>query len=423
MIDKSILGSVVKDQLKEFEGLKDTVPRTILSQLTHYKGSSAFIVKGVRRCGKSTLMKQIVKARFSEKFYYFNFDDERVVNFRADDFQRLMEVMLELFGKKEAVFFDEIQNIVGWELFVNRLLREGYCVFLTGSNATLLSRELGTRLTGRHVDIELYPFSFAEFLRAKKIETAKGYFSTEEKAQLSKKFREYLELGGMPEVVVFSNVPILTYVLADIVQKDIVTRYNIRETRSLRMVVNFLVANSANAITYRSLKNNFEIKSANTVQKYVRYLEEAYVIFTVQRFDEKIKRIDKSPKKVYCVDNGIITKNSPSTREIKSVLLENLVAVQLKRLSKEFFYYKSQNGNEVDFIIPSENTFIQVCYELTEGNKDREIRSLLDASSRSKDAKLLIITSEQENRLDVDGKKVLVTPAWQWLLEVEQQDM
>lgn len=420
MIDKSVLGTIAKDQLNEFKGLEDTVNRTLLSRITEYRGHSAFIVKGVRRCGKSTLMKQIVKSKFSDNFYYFNFDDERIASFSAEDFQRLMEVMLELFGKKEALFLDEIQNIAGWELFVNRMLREGHRVFLTGSNATLLSRELGTRLTGRHVDIELYPFSFAEFLKAKQIEPPKGYYSTEEKALLSGKFREYLELGGMPEVVVYSNDSVLTHVLTDIVQKDIVNRYKIRDTRGLRMIVNFLIANSANPITYRSLKDNFEIKSANTVQKYVRYLEEAYVVFTVQRFDDKIKRLEKNPKKIYCIDNGIITKNSPSIIERKSILLENLIAIQLRRLGKEFFYYKSQSGAEADFIIPMDNTIIQACYELTESNKDREIKGLLDASNKAKDAKLLIITIDQEKEIEAKGRKIVVKPAWQWLLESEK---
>ena len=143
MIDKSVLGTIAKDQLNEFKGLEDTVNRTLLSRITEYRGHSAFIVKGVRRCGKSTLMKQIVKSKFSDNFYYFNFDDERIASFSAEDFQRLMEVMLELFGKEKTYFLDEIQNIAGWELFVNRMLREGHRVFLTGSNATLLSGEPG----------------------------------------------------------------------------------------------------------------------------------------------------------------------------------------------------------------------------------------------------------------------------------------
>jgi len=420
MIDKAILGTIAKDQLNEFHRLKDTVERTLLKSIRSYSGSSAFIVKGIRRCGKSTLLKQIVKSKFTDNFYYFNFDDERLVAFKTADFQALMEVMLEIYGQKAAVFFDEIQNIEGWELFINRILREGYQVFLTGSNATLLSKELGTRLTGRHVDIELFPFSFTEFLKAKHLQPQNTYYSTEEKAAMAKAFDEYLELGGMPEVVVFSNDAVLTHVLSDIVQKDIVNRYRIRDIRELRMIVNFLIANIANPITYRSLKDNFEFKSAYTVQKYVQYLEETYVIFTVKRFDEKIKRLDKNPKKVYCIDNGLVTKNSPSIQDKKASLLENLTAVQLKRLGKEIFYFKSQSGQEADFIIPAENTAIQVCYQLTPANREREIKGLLEASNKLKNAKLLIITRDQEDVITVKGQTISIKPAWQWLIESEQ---
>ena len=160
MISKSVLGTIVKDQLQEFKALHDSVIRTKLDSAISYKGSAAFVVKGLRRSGKSTLLKQIITTRYPDDFLYFNFDDERLIDFTADDFQVLMETMIELFGKSETLVFDEIQNITGWELFINRILREGYTVFITGSNAHLLSKELGTHLTGRHVDIELYPFSF-----------------------------------------------------------------------------------------------------------------------------------------------------------------------------------------------------------------------------------------------------------------------
>ena len=168
MIPKSTLRVVIADQLEELGSLKNGVPREIFSEVASYRGASAFVVKGVRRCGKSFLLKQLFREKFDENFFYFNFDDERIEGFRAEDFQPLMETLIEALGEKKNVFFDEIQNIRGWELFVNRILRQGYRVFITGSNANLLSKELGTHLTGRHVDIELYPFSFREFLKAKK---------------------------------------------------------------------------------------------------------------------------------------------------------------------------------------------------------------------------------------------------------------
>ncbi|MFH1256413.1 MAG: ATP-binding protein [Candidatus Diapherotrites archaeon] len=417
MISKSILRTVIADQLKEMESLKDSVPRTVFPTAVSYSGASAFVVKGVRRCGKSTLLKQLIKAKFENDFFYFNFDDERIEGFKSEDFQPLMETLIEAFGEKKNVFFDEIQNIKGWELFVNRILRQGYKVFITGSNANLLSKELGTHLTGRHVDLELYPFSFAEFLKAKKIEIPKkGIYSTEQKALLSKEFKEYFLKGGMPEVVVFSNEAVLTAILTDIIRKDISERYDIRKPSELKTVLKFLIANSANPITYRSIKNNFDIQSANTIQKYIEYAEETYLVFTVRKLEKKIKRFDKNPKKIYCIDNGIIIKNTPSITEKKGALLENMVAVHLKRLGKEFYYFKTRNS-EADFVVPTEKLAIQVCYELDNKNKERETKGLIEAMHETKATSGLILTLEQEQETTIQNKKRIIKPAWQWLLE------
>lgn len=419
MISKAILGTVVKDQLKEFEALTDTVPRSIFPEVTLYKGASVLVVKGLRRCGKSTLLRQIIKAKFKEDFYYFNFDDERIFGFKAEDFQTLMETFIEIFGRKKNVFFDEIQNIMGWELFINRILRQGYRIFITGSNSNLLSKELGTHLTGRHVDTELYPFSFIEFLNANKIKVQNRFYATEEKALFSKKFKEYFQKGGMPEVVVFSNEAILTQVISDIIQKDIVNRYNPRKPLELKAVIKFLIANTANPITYRSLMNNFKIKSANTVQKYIKYAEETYLLFVAHKYERKLKNFDKNPKKIYCVDNGIIIKNTPNINEKEGALLENLMAVQLKRLKKEFYYYKGESGSECDFIMPEEKQAMQICHTLNQSNKEREIRGLLEAMSHIKAEQGTIITFDQEEQMTKGNKIIIIKPAWQWILESE----
>ncbi len=421
MIAKNILGTIIKDQLREFKPLDGSIRRDILLKLTSYTGSAAFVIKGLRRCGKSTLLKQIIKARFSDDFYYFNFDDERLSEFKTEDFQALMEVVVEEFGTKKYFFFDEIQNVTGWELFVNRILRDGYHVFITGSNANLLSRELGTHLTGRHIDIELYPFAFDEFLLARNVKSQKGAYSTGEKAQLSKYFKEYFNIGGMPEVVVQNNELVLTQLLNDIIQRDIVSRYSIRKPGELKSVIKFLIANAGNAITYRSIGQNFGIKSANTVQKYIDATEETYLVFTVRRYDTKIKILDKNPKKVYCVDNGIIAKNAPSMNERRGALLENTIAVHLKRLGKEFYYYKGRTGAEADFVIPREKMVIQVSYEVSDGNRSRELGGLLEAMKHTKAKEGVIITFDQEGTIK-DGKlEIAMIPAWRWLLENKQQ--
>ena len=420
MIPKALLNTVIVDQSKELGSVREYVGRNMLPLAISYSGSSALVVKGVRRCGKSTLLKQLINTKFTGDFIYFNFDDERISNFKAEDFQTLMEALIGVFGDKKNVFFDEIQNVEGWELFVNRLLRQGYRVFITGSNANLLSRELGTHMTGRHVDIELYPFSFLEFIRARGIDIPKnGLYSTEQRARLSSEFEEYMEKGGMPEVVVYSNEAVLTQLVNDIIQKDILSRYNVRKPNELKAVIKFLIANASNEITYRSIAKNFAVRSPDTVEKYVSYASEAYLTFEIRRFEKKLRKIDKNPRKIYCVDTGIITKNTPNFFEKKGAILENIAAVQMKRLGHEFYYYRNTNGHEVDFVIPSKKEAIQVCYEFNNENRSRELRGMESAKRCSNASKFTILTIDQELDIKHENMNVKIMPMWRWLLESE----
>ncbi|MBI4182196.1 MAG: ATP-binding protein [Candidatus Aenigmarchaeota archaeon] len=412
MIAKSLLETVVRDQRQEFAALGKTVSRTMLHSMLAYRGTAACVVKGVRRCGKSTLLQQLMAAKYPDDFYYVNFDDERVADFTKEDFQPLMETLLEAFGKKTVIFFDEIQNVRGWELFVNRLLREGNRVFLTGSNAHLLSRELGTHLTGRHVDVELFPFSFAEFLRARGDEPRPPW-STAERVRLKKALLDYLDRGGMPEAVVMENDQLAAQLLQDIMQKDILGRVSIRKPAEMRSVLRFLIANAGNPATVRSLMNNFGIRSANTLQKYIACAEDSYLVFTVRRFDRKIKRLDRSPRKVYCIDTGMVFRISPGVTERRDALLENAVAVHLKRLGKEAYYYRG--GGETDFVLPRDRLALQVCTEVTARNKERELRGLREGMRAIKATRGLILTLDQE---ETRGK-VRMLPVWRWLLEQE----
>ena len=421
MITKPLLRSVIEDQLKEIKNPKHNVQRTVFHEVLGYSGSSAFVIKGVRRCGKSTLLMQLMRTKFNDDFLYLNFDDELLSDLTTDDLRSVMETLIEVLGDKKKAFFDEIQNVKGWELFVNRLMRQGYAVFITGSNADLLSKELGTHMTGRHTDIELYPFSFLEFLSAKNPEAIKkDLYSTTQVALLSGLFKEYLLKGGMPESVVLSNERILTEIVDDIIRKDILMRYSIRKPIELKSVVRFLISNASNMITYRSVAGNFGIKSSVTVEKYMSYVAETYLLFEIRKFERKLKTIDKNPRKIYCIDSGILVKNSPSVLEHKGAILENTIAVHLKRLGKEFYYYKDENGHEADFVIPHDKTVIQVCYELNAGNIEREAGGLLKAVEGIKAKEYFIITLEQEQELQYDGKRIEVKPAWRWLLETEQ---
>lgn len=416
---REILQIIAMEKRNNLKEIRNSVAREALTKILTYKGSSALVIKGVRRCGKSTLMEQFIRKRLGDDFLYFNFDDERLSDFTVKDFQTLMEVLIELFGDRKNIFLDEIQNIAGWELFVNRLLQSGYRVFITGSNADLLSKELGSHMTGRHSDIELYPFSFREFLVSKgfSAKPQKGYVTTE-RALLAGKFREYMVVGGLPEVDVNSDSSAPRTILNDIIQKDILNRYEIRKSSDLRSILNFLIANSGNRITFASITKNFGLKSPITVQKYVEYAEEAYLLFTVKRFERRIRKLDKNPRKIYCIDNGIIVKNSPTINERLGALLENLVAIHLRATGHEVYYYMGKTGRETDFIVPKVGLAIQVCLDFTTNDtKKREVNGLIEAMHETKCPKGIIITMDQETEIKVKGNVIRVIPAWRWLLE------
>ena len=417
MIQKSLMRTVIQDQLTEIERLDHIVPRDAFDLGLSYNGSSAFIIKGIRRCGKSTMLKQIINARFWDSFFYFNFDDKRISGFAVEDFQVLMETFMELFGDMKNVFFDEIQNVKGWELFINRLLREGYRVFITGSNSNLLSMEFGTHLTGRHVDMELYPFSFLEFLSARSIDLPRNNYSTQWKATAGKLFYEYYLSGGMPDSVVSGSNSVLTQLINDIIQKDVMNRHNIRKFPEIRNILRFLMSNVSNEITFRSISRNLGVKSENTVKKYMDYLQETYIIFEVKRFDRKLKGAGKSPRKVYCIDNGIILRNVPNLYKNNGALLENLVAVELKRTGRKFYYYRHDSNTQVDFFLPLDRELIQVSFELNDQNIDREIRGLERASSEIDANRFLILTMDPEREIFRNGLKIEVKPVWRWLME------
>ncbi len=424
MISREILQRAVKGQRHELGALGQLVQRELLGSLQDFSYRGATIVKGVRRCGKSTLLKLLMKERFGERFFYASFDDERLFGFAAQDFEPLMQVFIEEYGDCKAVLFDEIQNVVGWELFINRLLREGYHVFITGSNADLLSKELGTHLTGRHFDFELYPFSFREFCLLRGTKTPKTQ-TTAEAAAIQKTFDEYLTLGGMPEAAIMAKTSVLSPLLEDVIRKDIIQRYDVRKTNELKGVLRFMIDNAANRITFNSIANNFQIASANTVQKYFEYAKEAYLFFSVSKFERKIRKFDKNPRKVYCIDNGIVTQNSAGIAQQQGALLENLVAVELKRRNAAFYYYENKNGSETDFVTISGSGLarkpqaaLQVCLSVADAlTAKREENALLATLEETMLKEGLILTRAHEQTKQTKGKTIRYKPAWKWLLE------
>ncbi|MEI7594628.1 MAG: ATP-binding protein [Bacteroidota bacterium] len=380
--------------------LKNNIERKYFTNI-NIESSHIEVVSGVRRCGKSTLLKQVMK-KYNKNIAYFNFEDPRIFDFEIGDFQKLDEII----GKgKSAYFFDEIQNVIGWEVFVRQLHERGEKVFITGSNASLLSKELGTRLTGRYLRHELFPFSYSEYLTYKKLADSKSSFDS------------YIENGGFPEFLKDKKTEILQNLLKDIVLRDIAIRYSIKGTRVLMDLTLFLLSNIGKETTYNSLRKAFSIGSANSVSDYLSWFEDAYLLFFLPRFSWSAKSIAINPRKVYAIDNGFVNANSLSFTKDKGRLLENLVYLFLRQKYENLYYFKD-NG-ECDFVVFEKTKclmLIQVCEEVHSENKDREVNGVLDAMKFFKLREGFILTKDQKDDLIIDGLTVKIIPAREWMI-------
>jgi len=420
MVSDEQLREILTEQREAFLRKPLGVERGVVLEVEgRLKLPQVLVLTGLRRSGKSTLLRQIVKKHYSDKeFYYINFEDERLFNFPASEFNRIYEALLGLFGKKKTFFIDEIQNIVNFETFVRRFYEDGFKFFITGSSANLLSKELGTKLTGRHLDTIVTPFSFKEFLELKGFALDKNVeYMTEHRVSLKKYFDEYLLKGGMPEYDSFNDPEILSKVYEDTVLKDIAIRYKINNVTNLKELYSYLITNFANTFSYTSLKKFIAIKSVNTIKLYVSYLEETYFVKTINKFDYSLKKQLVNDKKLYVSDNGFIQAVSKKVLGDKGWLLENLVFNSINK-EGDIFYYKDKN--ECDFLITNNKQVImaiQVCYELNDKNKEREVQGLLEVVQKFKPKNYLILTNTQEEELVIKGKKITVQPVWKWLLK------
>ena len=403
MITKETLKQVIESQRDSLNKSEIGVLREKEKEIK-IEDSFALVITGIRRCGKSTLLNQILNKQ--KKGYYLNLEDPRLEGFDLSDFNKVEILMNELYGDGGVYFFDEIQNVEKWEKFIRYLIDKKVKIVITGSNASLLSKELGTKLTGRHLQIELFPFSFQEFLLLKK------------ETPSYKSFEEYLNNGGFPEYLKKGNPSILHSLLSDVVMKDIAVRYGIKNSNTLNKIAIYLISNVGAEFSYNSIKKMFEVKSVQSVIDYVSYLENAYLLFTIPRFSYSFKQQQVNPKKTYSIDNGFSYVNSASFSKDKGKMLENIVFLRLRRKFRDILYY--QEKNECDFLIKEENKItyaIQVCYDFNEDNKNREINGLLSALKKFNLAKGLILTYNQEDQFSIEGKKIIVKPVWKWLLE------
>ena len=311
--------------------------------------SEILIISGIRRCGKSVLMQQI-RDRLVEKDFFFNFDDERLANFKLDDFQKLQECFVELFGEQHTYYFDEIQNIEGWERFVRRLYNAGNKIIITGSNARMLSRELGTHLTGRYIQVEIYPFSFQEYLVMNEIPVnAKTLYTTTGRATMVKSFVKYMECGGFPKFLQDGSVSYLTSLYESIIYRDILTRNGLTNEKEMLEMMFYLASNATKRVTYSSLGKVVGIQHPDTIKNYLEYIQQTYLISQLFRYAPSVKKQMMSPKKIYFVDNAIIKRIGFNATENNGVFLENLVFIELKRRGWDVYYYADKK--ECDFIV------------------------------------------------------------------------
>lgn len=393
------------------------IPRDKFAGISKWQTEPAVtVISGLRRSGKSTLLHQL---REKHSGYYLNFDDERLVTFRVQDFQKADEIFHELFGAREVYYFDEIQNVEGWERFVRRLhdFRKKVCI--TGSNARLLSRELGTHLTGRYLQSTLYPFSFAEFLRFRRIEFhADDFFTTAGRAKLKHALNDYFEIGGVPEYVKSGNKDYLKTLYESILYRDVLVRHKITNEKIVRELMLFVFSNVGKQVSYNKLKTMLGLKSSTTVKEYFHYLENSYLVFLLSKFSSSLKKNLYANKKIYLIDNCFASVLGFRLSEDYGRFLENLVFVELLRREKEIFYF--QEKHECDFVLKEGSKIqqaIQVCYEINRDNETRETNGLLEAMEACRLAEGLLLTYDQEDEKMIRDKKIRTMPVWKWLLE------
>ena len=381
----------------------------------------AQVVIGVRRSGKSTLCYNVLKPH-AKNFAYVNFDDERFEKLKTEDLNIVLEVLYKIYGNFTYIFLDEIQNIAGWHLFVNRLLRQKMHILVTGSNAKLLSGELATHLTGRNEQIELFPFSFTDFCICKNIDTIS--YTTKAIASRRNAFDEYIKQGGFPELINKKNKNrYVSNLISNILKRDIEQRHTIKYTETFEQLAYHLMNVVPTIIVENELAELLNIKSNHTVKNYIGFLKEAYLLLGVKKYSTKSRQRIRY-EKLYPVDVALMD-NRPNSfvGENLGWRLETIICIELLRrnrpIGRDIYYYKSYNGYEADFVVCRGNSveeIYQVSYDISnEKTRKREIRGLLAASKETKCNQLFLITDFHREEISIDDKIIHIIPAHDWL--------
>jgi len=399
------------------------------------KSNIILAIIGVRRAGKSFLMRQIAQNLISqgikrENVIIVNFEDKRFADFSIEILDKVYETYLETVNPKKGnvfLFLDEIHKVPQWEKWVRTFheLQKGK-IIISGSSANLMKGELATLLTGRHLDLMILPLSFSEFLYFKGLKIENELDVVSQKIIIKKYFNEYLEFGGFPEVVLGEEKkPLLLTYFDDIITKDIEGRFQIKQKMKLRSLIRFYLSNIGNLITFNSLKKNLEL-STDTIEKFSYFFTQANLIFFLKKFSFKTKEQEKSPRKVYAIDLGLANAIGFRFSQRKGFAFENLVALELKRKQNddpllEVYYWRDERGEEVDFVL-KRNLQVKECIqvsavEMEKEIPEREIKSILKCAEKLKCSNLLIITSDYEGEKKIKNKLIKFIPLWKWLLK------
>lgn len=414
--------ATVLEQFEYFWALDTGIQREALIKVEQASSlPHAVIISGLRRVGKSTLLAQLAHRLGSDVFYYINFEDDRFLGFTAEDADDLFDILAEVFGNRRTFIIDEIQNVPGWEHFVRRFMDLGYKFFITGSNASLLSRELGTRLTGRYIPIELFPFSFREYLAflGKPLPTA-GRLTSVTRADLNANLAAYMEAGGIPDALKYPELPLLRSLFDDVLYRDIAARYQISAVSALKELAFTLMSNPSGLVSYNRLKEQLRLGSVNTVTSFIEYLENSWLIFPINLHAFSLKRQQIAPKKIFLIDTGLAKTVGFGFSPNSGKLLENLVFLALRRQTRGIYYLTTPGGYEIDFYLPENQQIIQVTKDLSNPEtRRREMRALQDAISSTQVQQAMILTDRTEDDLTLNGITVQVVSVAEWMLQQE----
>ena len=374
------------------------VTRALAATIT-LRPSHATVLTGVRRCGKSTLQAQLMRG--VRRAVYSNLEDTRLFGFGPDDFTSFLSVLDEVTGPGAAVFLDEVQEARDWQRLVRALLDRGRTVCATGSNASLLGRELGSRLTGRHLSYEVFPFTYREYL----------VFTGADPGARS--FRGFLDDGGFPSFLRERQDLVLQTLLRDVIQRDVAARHGLRETRHVMSLALFLLANTGQPLSFQTLTKHLAVPTVGQTSRYVEHLMDAYLLFAVPRYSTSVKQRIVAPAKYYAIDNGLRRATSAHGQPDLGHRLENAVALHLRQQTPELAYAGERGLWECDFVTP--DAAVQACAELTPANRARELRGAVEGTRLRGRRRGLVVTLDQSDRLVEDRTVIEVVPAWRWM--------